>query len=370
MPQSTQAELDLYYLIRNIRWQYQLADASDIVVERLRSLLEALNRELTGQLVRYSPEMFTAQRIDAVLEEIALYSAAVSNEAVVMIAEGSGAVGSAALAEHYSILSLDGAAKRIASPGRIGGVEFAALLASADLGGRHLQGWVTSAFEAGAQQKMRDAVQSGVFLGEGYRKIVNRVMREGIDITIRDATTLARTYVQTASAQAQEAVYQANSDVVGHVKWSATLEPGYKQTGRGTCLRCSALDGQKWKLNEKRPPWPLHPNCRCFLLPVVDWAALGLPSMDLHQATRPYTIRPDENIGAGGRRKIEEVGLHDGDYASWLAKRSDEFQVNAMGPNRFELYRQGVPLEAFVDRRTGELLTLDELKAVHNDRRR
>ena len=83
---------------------------------------------------------------------------------------------------------------------------------------------------------------------------------------------------------------------------------------------------------------------------------------ELQDAARPYTKRPDQNIDAGGKRTIEEVGFHDGDYGSWLAKQPAKVQHNAVGPNRAAMLRAGqVSMHDFTDE-AGNLRTIDQLR--------
>ena len=106
----------------------------------------------------------------------------------------------------------------------------------------------------------------------------------------------------------------------------------------------------------------LSSNCRCVALPVLkSWRELGLDRDELEPAIRPYTIRPDVNIDAGGMRTIIESGRHQGDYASWWAKQDRAFRVNAVGPGRFELLEAGkIKFEDLVDAQ-GRQRTLEEL---------
>jgi len=77
---------------------------------------------------------------------------------------------------------------------------------------------------------------------------------------------------------------------------------------------------------------------------------------------RPYTIRPDQAIGEGGRRTIIEHGFHDGDYQSWMASRDEQFKRQLLGPNRYNLVSSGrVKFQNLIDRETGRLKTLSEL---------
>ena len=184
---------------------------------------------------------------------------------------------------------------------------------------------------------------------------------QGEALTRRDAITVARTYTQTANVNAMTSVYEANSDIVQGWQWCATLEPGYKQTGRGTCLRCAALDGQVFKLRQG-PPCPLHARCRCVRSPKLKtWRDLGMDFDEIQDFTRPYTVRPDENIDEGGRRAILEAGFHQGSYGIWLAGQNEAMQREIMGPERFALYASGrVRFEDFVDT-AGRLIPLEAL---------
>ncbi len=112
------------------------------------------------------------------------------------------------------------------------------------------------------------------------------------------------------------------------------------------------------------PDIPLHVRCRCVSTPILKtYRELGIDIDEMEEVARPYTMRPDENIDAGGRRTIQEVGLSQGDYGSWFDKQSREFKLKAMGPGRLELLENGdVTFQGLVDSKTGELKTLKELR--------
>ena len=106
----------------------------------------------------------------------------------------------------------------------------------------------------------------------------------------------------------------------------------------------------------------LSSNCRCVALPVMKtWRELGLDRDELDAAIRPYTIRPDANIDAGGMRTIIESGRHQGDYASWWAKQPEAFKINAVGPGRYELLKSGKISFADLVDGDGRQRTLKEL---------
>ena len=96
----------------------------------------------------------------------------------------------------------------------------------------------------------------------------------------------------------------------------------------------------------------------------TSWRDLGIDIDELEDAARPYTIRPDKNIGAGGRREILEYGQHQGDYASWFEKQDEAFQLNVVGPGRLALLKGGkVKFGQLVDG-AGNLRTLEKLEAL------
>ncbi len=45
--------------------------------------------------------------------------------------------------------------------------------------------------------------------------------------------------------------------------WDSVLEPNTKPYD-------ASLQGKKWKANEPHPIPPLHPNCKCSLIPIIS----------------------------------------------------------------------------------------------------
>gem|GEM_PF-1642724 len=79
------------------------------------------------------------------------------------------------------------------------------------------------------------------------------------------ATMMARTIINGVSNNARVETIKANDDIIDGVKFVGTLD------GK-TCPHCGAYDGQIWRGEEiasaRRPP--IHPNCRCTLVPYVE----------------------------------------------------------------------------------------------------
>lgn len=101
-----------------------------------------------------------------------------------------------------------------------------------------------------------DCVRTGRRPNEITRKI-----RDDFGVSAYEAARLVNTELARVVNTAQLDIYR-NSGVVDKVMWTATLESN-------TCERCAELDGQTFAL-DKAPNLPMHPNCRCCLVPMVD----------------------------------------------------------------------------------------------------
>jgi hypothetical protein len=360
-PQELQ---ELYLLARNVQWRYRLDQYEDASLKGILATLDKAAKEVKAGLDRYMVSQFQDERGAAMLAEFDSLTLTVRQQMTSNIAEAAAYAGEYATAEHVDILSFGGLVAPFNNVA-LSAAQFRQFFAETPLGGSLLSGWVDKAFDSTVKAGMMEELQAGVLQGEGYAKLTRRLLSD-FELTKREAITLTRTYVQTANVQAQEAVYATNADIVPRVKWCATLENIYSSTGRGTCLRCAALDGREWERDAKRPNAPLHPRCRCVILPVTkSFKELGFDLPELEDAARPYTKRPDKNIDAGGKRTIEEVGQHQGDYKSWFEAQSDAFKRDAVGPNRLELLKAGkVQFGDLVDD-AGRTRTLDDLKALH-----
>lgn len=364
---TTQDLLDIYILGRQIEWRYKL-DAYDVaVLKTMQATIKKASREVASkferQLLRTDLSSKQAEQIVHMLDDL---SQGVRQSISDQIGDAATHAGVHSLAEHADILSVSGLATVGINTVSVAPEQLRQMFVETPLGGKHLVEWVDSAFDSTVKAGIKEELNAGILQGEGYPKLVARV-RQGFDqLSQQEAVTLTRTYVQSANVAAMEATYKANADVVKRVMWRATLEPGYKKTGHGTCLRCSALDGQTWALSDdSRPDCPLHPNCRCILVPLTPtWRDLGIDAPELEAAARPYTMREDKAIGAGGTREIMEYGVHQGNYSDWFEKQSDLFKLNVVGPGRMDLLRSGaVSFGDLVDG-SGELRTLKELEGL------
>ena len=218
--------------------------------------------------------------------------------------------------------------------------------------GRLLKEWVSELSDAKAR-RLRDAVRLGVVQSETVDQIVRRVRgtkalnyTDGVmQIGRRGAEAMVRTAVSHTTGAAQEALYEANRDIIAKEQWVATLDTR-------TCKQCMALDGETFEVG-KGPKRPAHIGCRCLRVPIVkSWRDLGFDFDEIPASTR---------ASMNGQISATE------NYDTWLRKQSASVQDEALGPTRGKLFRAGkMKVDSFTNR-VGDELTLDQLRKLDSE---
>jgi SPP1 gp7 family putative phage head morphogenesis protein len=258
-------------------------------------------------------------------------------------------------------------------------------VSSAPINGIPLTGWIDS-MSAKEFVSVQRAVSLAVLQGEGLDGLVRRIRgtrangyTDGVMSTsYRNAEALARTAVNHVSNSARELMWEANSEVIQALRWTATLD------GRTTSL-CAGRDGKMTPVGRSTlPPGaleltpagarpPAHFQCRSLMIAVIDGLAIA--------GNRPFVA--DERTRAkrerAFRKEAKEQGLElsevrrnwaeqrvgsvpsSTDYTAWLKRQSNDFQDDVLGSGRAKLFRGGAPLERFNDA-SGKRLTLDQLR--------
>ena len=121
--------------------------------------------------------------------------------------------------------------------------------------------------------------------------------------------TWVRTEQMDVYRSATMAAYRASAVVTGW-QWEASLDDR-------VCLACAVMDGSIHDLSENGPDG--HPNCRCAAIPIVR----------------------DEPLIPADRG------------TDWISHQSPGRLRQLMGPTRLEQYRNGTPLQDFIEKRPG-----------------
>lgn len=108
-------------------------------------------------------------------------------------------------------------------------------------------------------------ITDDVLAGKGVEKIARDIDEDIDGIGRTRARVLART--ETMYAFNTSAKVQYDKMGVEQVEW-------YTSHLENVCDDCDALDGQKFEIDAV-PPCPLHPNCPCILLPVIETGVKG-----------------------------------------------------------------------------------------------
>lgn len=236
------------------------------------------------------------------------------------------------------------------------------------VGGISLRRWFT---RLGRDRlgRLESAVNLGVVEGDGIPDMVRR-FRQAEDVSKRTAETLVRTHVNHVANQSRNALYQANSDIVEKLRWTATLD------GRTSAI-CQARDGRTFPLDSGPRP-PAHPNCRSIMTPVMkSWDELAKPGVlrpgrgaaDINRLFKrnlaKQGLTPEQIRGARRNTRASMNGQvpRTQSYQQWLKRQPPEFQDEVLGPTKARLFREGnVKLTRFVDDSTGRAFTLDEIR--------
>ena len=167
-------------------------------------------------------------------------------------------------------------------------------------------------------------VQAGIIEGMTTQQIAEEVIHETISrgvpgvslqgqTSVRQirsqAMTLARTVTADVSRQIQEELYAANAEAMkGMVyQFSSALDSR-------TCQTCAPLDGKRWDTQEEALTVPLHPNCRCKVLPIDPedpfWADIRRNSQRLYAKEPEYKGVPVSKLRGAQWQAARDRGFY------------------------------------------------------------
>lgn len=338
---------ELIMLARNISWRYQLDLFEKATLGNILTAVRQAEREIMNELHLRAQGKYglgltqwSEERSLSLLDELSDLSLGIRSHLTESIAGIAGEAGAASYLTHNNIVSWDGLVQNFNAVALSAG-QVRQLALETPIGGRLLEGWVDKTFDDTMIGGIRHEILTGMLKGDSYPALIDRLENIAWPATRHEATTLVRTYVQSANTGAQMAVYRANPDIVKGWRWVAALEIGGKKRG-GTCMECACLDGREFALNEAHvPPCPLHPRCRCLPIPItLSWKELGFDVKEMDDVYRPWT-QSDLDIHEG-RPGVTTMGFHQGRFAELFEKLPDEMQLAVVGPGRLGLIKEGI----------------------------
>lgn len=297
--------------------------------EELIKLYAALNRVQDDILRRWGKSIKTEwsqTRAVGMIEEARGLMNEIKPKIEGSIASTLGHISSESASVYSEMLTFGGKAKA-AKTAMLSAEQMAAYWKTTPVGGHLLNDWVNRTFDGPTIEAIQREVFAGMFQGEGYPKMIKR-LQEGFTLTKREAETLVRTYVHTANVHAMKEVYGKNRDVIAGVRWLTALD-------ERTCMRCAALAGKLYPLDD-HPPCPLHPRCRCVLIPETNIKKLKVsPRVAKDWKDGLDTQVPDLD------KVVTPDGIPKMDFRAWIMSRPEKDQLRFFGPTRYGLLKDG-----------------------------
>ena len=236
------------------------------------------------------------------------------------------------------------------------GVESAVLLSEIKINDRKLRDWFNGGKGELSQwtkqnfKLVNQTVQRGIFEGVETKTIASQIIREsglagfkGVKISgdtvaariYRQAQTLARTAIAEQNHQINERVWKANEEAMKGVKyeWVAALDSR-------TCEICAPMDGRITDTREEQEDWPIHPNCRCQVIPFNENDPTDVNVQEISKAPFTYKGKTLDEMTKAER----DVALSNGLYASKVKVNGESFYRKSktiqtgQGRNRYVEY--------------------------------
>ena len=179
---------------------------------------------------------------------------------------------------------------------------------------------------------MRQSLAQSAALGEGADAAARRLVTQVKNLSLNRAITITRSEIQRVANRSAQEAYEANAGPGGVVKGIEVFET----LDSRTCLVCILQDGKFFPAGAPTgvlPPY--HANCRGFISPVTkSWSELGINRTDLSPSTRASM---NGQVPAPVK------------YPEWFETQDKAFQLEVLGPSRFELFKAGqLPLDQMV----------------------
>lgn len=259
---------------------------------------------------------------------------------------------------------------------------------------RTLNQWWTN-LEAADARRISEALNLGMAQGETVPQMVSRVRNVG-GLTRANAEAVIRTGVNHAVNTSREAFFSANGGLMDALRWTSVLD------GRTSAI-CRARDGHfappdnnpnaqvpEPKLQPPGARPPAHPSCRSLMTGVLSPQGVEqmMPQRPFVRDARTRKFR-EKDFRADAKAKLgekrwkkmtvkqrnqaikktrmswanENIGRVPASttYDQWLRRQPTSFQNEVLGLKKARMFRKGLKMDQFVDRK-GQELTLIQLR--------
>lgn len=362
MPKSVNATL----LDEAIYHQIELTKYSNSVVRRMVAILNRIDADLfmslASALEHMTPETYTIERLQSIMGSIRAMNAAAYGEiAQELPKELQDFTG---FEVQYQKMALEAVMPIQFSVAAVSVEQVYAAAMAQPFNGEMLAGTLD---HLGAVRARR--IQQHIAIGYTEGKTATQIVRELkgtkmagfadglVEMDRRNLQAVVQSALAHTAAHARDHVYDANSEVLKGVMWSATLD-------QKTTSECRIRDGKMYTLDHEpmghKIPWKSGPGkihwcCRSCSVPQVKGFAelLGLDGID-------------DTLPASTRASMDGQVADDTTYNDWLKRQSAARQDEVLGPVRGKLLRDGNLAPEKMYTNTGEYMTLDQLRAKYS----
>ena len=206
--------------------------------------------------------------------------------------------------------------------------------------------------------RFSDTVRQGMMRGDDTKTITNNLIgtapnkyKDGaLQANRRSAEALVRTSIQAVANEARLETYADNDDIIKGVEWVSTLDSRTSQT-------CMGLDGLTWSNPDREPighnvTFPgvtAHWGCRSTQVPITkSWEELG--------AKGDFNEIPESTRASMDGQVSDKKG-----YESWLKGKSEPFQRDALGAQKYDLWKRDKLKFTDLVNQSGNPLTVQQL---------
>lgn len=337
------------------RWQTHLDALTDKHLQNLNRTMGQVQREILHQWGKVGTRTEWSQsRAIALLQEAFAVTEATRQRITDTTATLLGQTSAESAKVHHRILSFKGRAANVKEVA-LDPKAMATFWTETPVGGRLLKDWIDRSFDHNTKDKIQREIAVGLFKGETYQQLGER-FKEGFNMTGNEIDTLVRTYVRSANMDALQKTFEANKDLIKKLRWTASINDQ-------TCLLCASLEGQRYDIGQT-PPCPVHPRCRCTLLPdLQSLQSLNIESKEIDQYRNENKMGPEYlRRGYRGRILFEHDGTMAQNFGQWIMKQDQKTQKSMLGPRRLELLQSGlIQFTDLVDLQALRIRPLQEL---------
>jgi len=362
-------QIELYRMARSIAWSYKLEQYDAAALKDLQRIVDKAKASIVQKFADGLGQegSYTRKHSQNSLKELARLLLGLRNQLGEQLTTSTSRIGSLALKEWGENLSVGGVAKMVNTVA-LSPEQFAAFFKRNPPAGILIPKVMRNALNQGVigriEGELLDVLREGALTGQSYKRIVDKLEDSFTDFNRHQLTTLTRTFFQTANAQAFDAVYQANQDIMEGKIWTNANDDR-------VCLRCLPLGEVLYKKGESHPPMPRHPNCRCvFRAKTVSYRSLGIDVDELEEVVAPVVTRGYEKngkwiippVGTGTGRRPRAISFYQGGMKEAFPNLPEAQQKAMLGVVRYNLYKAGdLTIDQLVDPQTGKMWLLKEL---------